>query len=152
MDLIVQKATELGVARIVPVLSRRSVVRLDAAQGQSKTEHWRAVAFGACEQCGRNRLPTVEVPRALIGYLADSKGAKPRLLLDPESLGAPCFAPADGAVEIAIGPEGGFADEELEAFRIAGFMGLRLGPRVMRTETAAIAAIAWLQSRFGDLR
>ncbi|MGO9515243.1 MAG: 16S rRNA (uracil(1498)-N(3))-methyltransferase [Steroidobacteraceae bacterium] len=168
MDIIVQKATELGVARIVPAFSQRSVVRLDPAQAESKLAHWRAVAINACEQCGRNRLPAIESPRRLIDYLGDSMGvaerdvAAPasgprcgdaRLVLEPEFSSHGAAAPEIGAaVEIAIGPEGGFAAEELEAFRVSGFRSVRLGPRILRTETAAIAAIAWLQSRFGDLQ
>jgi 16S rRNA (uracil1498-N3)-methyltransferase len=158
MDLIVQKATELGAARIVPVLSRRSIVRLTAAQAESKAEHWRAIAINACEQCGRNRLPVIEAPRALNEYLGQAAPASggPRLLLDPEpgatEPGAAAAAQRIGsAAEIAIGPEGGFDPDELENFRICGFSGVRLGPRVLRTETAAIAAIAWLQARYGDL-
>jgi 16S rRNA (uracil1498-N3)-methyltransferase len=156
MDFIVQKATELGVACIVPVLSQRSVVRLDPVQAESKAAHWRAIAVHACEQCGRNRLPTVEVPRPLQDYLGDSSAqpapAGPRLLLEPEFESRGAIQGVGPAVEIAIGPEGGFTAGELEAFRISGFGTLRLGPRVLRTETAAIAAITWLQSRFGDLR
>jgi 16S rRNA (uracil1498-N3)-methyltransferase len=152
MDFVVQKATELGVARIVPTLSQRSVVRLDAGQAESKAAHWRAVAINACEQCGRNRLPTIDAPRQLIDYLGDAPAVSPRLLLEPE-IGARGAALMIGAaVEIAIGPEGGFAAEELEAFRVCRFVPVRLGPRVLRTETAAIAAITWLQSRFGDLQ
>jgi 16S rRNA (uracil1498-N3)-methyltransferase len=151
MDLIVQKATELGVTRIVPVLSQRSVVRLGAAQAESKTAHWRAVSVNACEQCGRNRLPVIEPPAPLITYLGrDPVAPAARWVLEPESGQAAPTAPATAA-EIAVGPEGGFADDELEAFRIAGFARLTLGPRILRTETAAIAAIAWWQTRFGDL-
>jgi 16S rRNA (uracil1498-N3)-methyltransferase len=156
MDFIVQKATELGVARIVPVLSQRSVVRLDKAQAESKAIHWRAVAVSACEQCGRNRLPTIEAAQPLLNYLGESPGGTgPRLVLEPESphahptaqdLGG---AAAIGDAEIAIGPEGGFASDELEAFRIAGFSQIGLGPRILRTETAAIAAVVWLQARLG---
>jgi 16S rRNA (uracil1498-N3)-methyltransferase len=161
MDFIVQKATELGVARIVPVLSQRSVVRLDKSQAESKAVHWRAVAVSACEQCGRNRLPTIEAAQPLLNYLGDSSaGAGLRLVLEPES--APQMATsapgrggaADAAMtsaEIAIGPEGGFASEELEAFRVAGFTQAGLGPRILRTETAAIAAVVWLQARLGDM-
>ncbi len=155
MDLVVQKATELGVARIVPVLSQRSVIRLDAAQAASKAQHWRAVAIAACEQCGRNRLPLVDAARPLIQFLGEAPACAARLVLEPEA-GArgldPEFSPAGGEVQVAVGPEGGFAAEELEAFRVAGFAPLTLGPRVLRTETAAIAALAWLQIRFGDLR
>jgi 16S rRNA (uracil1498-N3)-methyltransferase len=151
MDLIVQKATELGVARIVPVLSRRSVVRLDAAQAQSKAAHWRSIAVNACEQCGRNRLPLIEPPRPLLEHLGAAAAAGPRLLLEPEASATAPGLTVGGAVEIAIGPEGGFDSDELEAFRVSDFAPVRLGPRVLRTETAAIAALAWLQSRFGDL-
>jgi len=152
MDFIVQKATELGVARIIPVLSQRSVVRLDGAQAESKAVHWRAVALNACEQCGRNRLPAVAAPLALLDYLGGSTSTAPRLVLEPEP-GTPGAIPViDTEVEIAIGPEGGFGPEELEAFRIAGFQRLGLGPRILRTETAAIAALTWLQTRFGDMQ
>jgi 16S rRNA (uracil1498-N3)-methyltransferase len=159
MDFIVQKATELGVARIVPVLSQRSVVRLDKTQAESKAIHWRAVAVSACEQCGRNRLPTIEAALPLLNYLGESSpGTGPRLVLEPESAthacttaqnlgGAPDLAIVDA--EIAIGPEGGFASDELEAFRVAGFSQIGLGPRILRTETAAIAAVVWLQARLG---
>ncbi len=164
MDFIVQKATELGVARIVPVLSRRSVVRLDEAQAASKQAHWRAVAVSACEQCGRNRLPTVDAPQPLLNYLGainpkETPGLL-RLVLEPERatraqqgarpVDTHAAGPVTGA-EIAIGPEGGFAPEELEAFELSAFSRLGLGPRVLRTETAAIAAIVVLQARFGDM-
>jgi 16S rRNA (uracil1498-N3)-methyltransferase len=163
MDFIVQKATELGVERIVPVLSRRSVVRLDEAQAASKQAHWRAVAVSACEQCGRNRLTVVEAPQALLNYLGaltpEAPGGHLRLVLEPEhaTLGrnGPQFTDIDAAGSegalIAIGPEGGFAPEELEAFNLSAFCRLGLGPRVLRTETAAIAAIVVLQARFGDM-
>lgn len=150
MDVIVQKATELGVARIVPVLSRRSVVRLDAAQSAAKAQHWRAVAIAACEQCGRNRLPEVEVPRPLLRYLGDSPQGGVRLVLDPDAGPADRACGIDAAVLMAVGPEGGFDAEELEALRVSGFVSVALGPRVLRAETAAIAGLAWLQSRFGD--
>jgi 16S rRNA (uracil1498-N3)-methyltransferase len=163
MDFIVQKATELGVACIAPVLSQRSVVRLDEAQAASKQVHWQAVAVSACEQCGRNRLPAVLAPQPLLGYLGatasgDTAGLL-RLVLEPERAApapqrSPLLNHAAGAITgavIAIGPEGGFEPEELEAFRLSAFSPLGLGPRVLRTETAAIAAIAVLQARFGDL-
>jgi 16S rRNA (uracil1498-N3)-methyltransferase len=161
MDFIVQKATELGVARIVPVLSQRSVVRLDKSQAESKANHWRAVAVSACEQCGRNRLPSIEAAQPLLSYLGESApGAQLRLVLEPESAPhGPASAQGPGGAaasevveaEIAIGPEGGFASDELEAFRVAGFSQVGLGPRILRSETAAIAALVWLQARFGDM-
>lgn len=161
MDFIVQKATELGVARIVPVLSQRSVVRLDKAQAESKVIHWRAVALSACEQCGRNRLPVIEAAQPLLNYLGESApSAGLKLVFEPESAahahtaaqslgGAAGNAIVDA--EVAIGPEGGFAPDELEAFRVAGFSQVGLGPRILRAETAAIAAVVWLQARFGDM-
>jgi 16S rRNA (uracil1498-N3)-methyltransferase len=160
MDFVVQKATELGVTRIVPVLSQRSVVRLDKGQAESKAIHWRAVAVSACEQCGRNRLPTIEAAQPLLNYLGESPpGTGPRLVLEPESaphapITARDLGGADARIvdaEIAIGPEGGFTSDELEAFRVAGFSQIGLGPRILRTETAAIAAVVWLQARFGDM-
>jgi 16S rRNA (uracil1498-N3)-methyltransferase len=164
MDFIVQKATELGVVRIVPVLSQRSVVRLDGSQSASKQTHWRAVAVSACEQCGRNRVPSVETPLPLLNYLGalaaqSTAGDLLRLVLEPaaqrtEARARPMdIATAQSAsrAQIAIGPEGGFAPEELEAFDLSAFSRLALGPRVLRTETAAIAAIAVLQARFGDM-
>ncbi|MGA2188915.1 MAG: 16S rRNA (uracil(1498)-N(3))-methyltransferase [Steroidobacteraceae bacterium] len=152
MDFIVQKATELGVTRIVPVLSQRSVVRLDADQAESKAAHWRAVIVSACEQCGRNRLPAIGAPVSLLNYLGSSPPTGARLVLEPDLESA--MAPADLGLsaQIAIGPEGGFAADELEGFRIAGFVAVKLGPRILRTETAAIAALTWLQTRFGDMR
>jgi 16S rRNA (uracil1498-N3)-methyltransferase len=153
MDFVVQKATELGVACIVPVTSQRSVVRLDERQAQSKQAHWQAVAISACEQCGRTRLPSIESPMPLLNYLGQvAPGGQHRWVLEPET--APDrAAPRESlpAAQIAVGPEGGFAEDELEAFRIAGFSRLGLGPRVLRTETAAIAAVVWLQTLFGDM-
>jgi 16S rRNA (uracil1498-N3)-methyltransferase len=165
MDFIVQKATELGVARIVPVLSQRSVVRLDESQSVSKQAHWRAVAVSACEQCGRNRVPSVDTALPLLNYLGalpalGTEGDVLRLVLEPEraprterstrSIDIASSQTASRA-QIAIGPEGGFAPEELEAFDLSAFTRLGLGPRVLRTETAAIAAIVVLQARFGDM-
>ena len=171
MDFIVQKATELGAARIVPVMSQRSVVRLDSDQAASKQAHWRAVAVSACEQCGRNRLPTVEAPQPLLNYLgalappqpeageAAAAGRYLRLVMEPAEHDAQNGARTlaiDGlgavaGAEIAIGPEGGFTPDELEAFHLAAFSRAALGPRILRTETAAIAAIVMLQARFGDM-
>ena len=165
MDFIVQKATELGVMRIVPVLSQRSVVRLDESQSVSKQAHWRAVAVSACEQCGRNRVPSVDAPLPLLNYLGGlavqaTAGDVLRLVLEPERAQRiersgrsidMASSPSASRAQIAIGPEGGFAPEELEAFDLSTFSRLALGPRVLRTETAAIAAIVVLQARFGDM-
>jgi 16S rRNA (uracil1498-N3)-methyltransferase len=152
MDLVVQKATELGVARLVPVLTERSIVRLDEQQSDRKSSHWRAIAIAACEQCGRNRLPEVALPAQLREFLRQPADDSVRLLLSPS---APrriedVSRPVSG-VTVLIGPEGGLSDAEQEDALRAGFTAVNLGPRVLRTETAAIAALTLLQRQFGDL-
>jgi 16S rRNA (uracil1498-N3)-methyltransferase len=152
MDLVVQKATELGVARLVPVLTERSVVRLDTEQADRKSSHWRAIVTAACEQCGRNRLPQVALPSQLREFLRQSAGDSVRLLLSPEATRRIEDAPRSATgVTVLIGPEGGLSDAEQEDALAAGFTAVNLGPRVLRTETAAIAALALLQRAFGDL-
>ena len=152
MDLVVQKATELGVARLVPLLTERSVVRLDEEQSDRKSSHWRAVVIAACEQCGRNRLPEVALPTRLREFLRQPAGDSVRLLLSPSATQRieDVPRPAAGAM-VLIGPEGGLADEEQQLAEGAGYTAVNLGPRVLRTETAAIAALTLLQREFGDL-
>jgi 16S rRNA (uracil1498-N3)-methyltransferase len=152
MDLVVQKATELGVARLVPVLTERSIVRLDEEQSERKSSHWRAIAIAACEQCGRNRLPEVALPARLGELLREPAGGSVRLLLSPSATRRieDVPRPAGGAT-VLIGPEGGLSDEEQAAAQAAGFTAVNLGPRVLRTETAAIATLTLLQREFGDL-
>ncbi|HYC10116.1 MAG TPA: 16S rRNA (uracil(1498)-N(3))-methyltransferase [Steroidobacteraceae bacterium] len=151
MDLVVQKATELGVSRILPVFTARSVVKLEGHKAARRLEHWRAIAIGACEQSGRNRPPEVSSPVDLEELLrAERTGT--RLLLSPAAaLRVAQVARPEGAVLVLIGPEGGLAEEEQQRALAAGFLGVRLGPRVLRTETAAIAALVLLQREFGDL-
>jgi 16S rRNA (uracil1498-N3)-methyltransferase len=155
MDLIVQKATELGVMRVVPVLAERSVVKLDAKQRLRKREHWQAIAISACEQCGRNRVPDVGEPQHLGDAIHELAADMPRFLLAADgetSLATPVTQGNLRAVVLLIGPEGGLADNE-QSFALAnGFTAARLGPRVMRTETAGLAAIAALQTLAGDFR
>jgi len=154
MDLVVQKATELGVARLVPLLTERSVVRLAGPQAQKKLEHWRAVAVAACEQSGRTRLPQIAAPQTLREFLADerSNDAAPlRVLLSPDGARNLSDLPRTCAASVLIGPEGGLTPEERERAVAAGFLALRLGPRVLRTETAALVAVALLQRELGDL-
>lgn len=187
MDLILQKATELGVAAILPAFAERSEVKLDAERALKRAAHWHSVVVAACEQSGRARLPALAPPAALAeavrGVPAD---AELRLMLDPfgeytlASLPHPVPTPAGanlgtgirldastdagidssagadtgacpGTVAIAIGPEGGWSPRDRQTLRDGGFAGLRLGPRILRTETAGLAAIAALQARFGDL-
>jgi len=153
MDWTLQKATELGVRRIQPVLSARSVVRLDEQQAGKKLRHWRAIVAGACEQCGRSVLPEVRAPLDLPRYLAESTREGQRLVLSPTGPGSLAgFASMAARVELLIGPEGGLEDVELEAAIRAGFAPVRLGPRVLRTETAGIVALAVLQALWGDLQ
>jgi 16S rRNA (uracil1498-N3)-methyltransferase len=156
MDLTVQKAVELGVERIVPVLSRRSVVRLDGARAARRVEHWRGVVASACEQCGRSRLPEVQALEGLERWLAQAPapGVR-RLMLAPgaEHTLASLPAPAAGErVELLIGAEGGLAPEEMQSAAAAGFVAIRLGPRILRTETAGLAALAAMQCLWGDFR
>ena len=152
MDLVVQKATELGVARLVPLLTERSIVRLDEEQSDRKSSHWRAIAIAACEQCGRNRLPEVGLPAQLREFLRQPCGDSVRLLLSPSATRRieDVSRPAGGAT-VLIGPEGGLSDAEQEDALTAGFTAVNLGPRVLRTETAAIASLTLLQREFGDL-
>jgi 16S rRNA (uracil1498-N3)-methyltransferase len=152
MDWTLQKATELGVRTIVPVLSVRSVVRLDEKQAEKKMRHWQAIVAGACEQCGRSVVPEVRVPQDLGRYLASSVREGQRLALSPTGPASLVGLNSVGTrVELLIGPEGGLDDSELERATGAGFMPVRLGPRVLRTETAGIVALTVLQSLWGDL-
>jgi len=152
MDLVVQKATELGVTRLVPVITERSIVRLDDEQSDRKSSHWRAIAIAACEQCGRNRLPEVALPAQLPSFLRLSAGGCVQLLLSPSAARRieDVPRPANGAT-VLIGPEGGLSEEEQALAEVAGYTAVNLGPRVLRTETAAIAALTLLQREFGDL-
>jgi 16S rRNA (uracil1498-N3)-methyltransferase len=151
MDLTIQKAVELGVSAIVPVVSKRSVVRLDGERAEKRLRHWRQVVVAACEQCGRNRLPDLAPIEPLERYL--SRPAIPgflRLHLSPAATVTVATLPAPAAIELLVGPEGGLAPEEARAAEVAGYAALRLGPRVLRTETAGLAALAALHARWGD--
>lgn len=151
MDLAVQKATELGVARIAPVHSDNTAVRLKADRAQRKHEHWQRVAVSACEQCGRNTLPRIEPPQPLedaAAALADKDGVV--LSADaPTSIGG--LSPPTGDMVIAVGPEGGFSEREIGSLTHQGWRACHLGPRVLRMETAALTGLAALGLLFGDL-
>jgi 16S rRNA (uracil1498-N3)-methyltransferase len=153
MDMILQKATELGVAAIVPVQAERSEVKLDAERLAKRIGHWRSVIVSACEQSGRAQVPALSAPATLVDAANGVPSDALRLTLDPagEHSLATMAAPAAATIAIAVGPEGGWSPRDRETLRVARFEGLRLGPRVLRTETAGLAAIAALQSRFGDL-
>lgn len=152
MDYTVQKAVELGVNRIVPVTSRRTVVRLDPARAAKRRQHWAGVVRHAAEQSGRTRVPELAEVTTFDAWLA-RPGAGRRLLLDPRSeLSLATAAQGARAMTLIAGPEGGFEPGEIEAAVAAGAEPVRLGPRTLRTETAAIAALAVLQALAGDLR
>jgi len=151
MDYTIQKAVELGVSRITPVLSRRSVVQLDADRAARKLDHWHSVVISACEQCGRNQIPALDPPQPWPAALKLAQ-AELRLCLAPDAA-AGVRSLSERAEEVALlaGPEGGLAPEELAEAVAQGWCALRLGPRVLRTETAAVAALAALQVLRGDL-
>ncbi|MGH8298966.1 MAG: 16S rRNA (uracil(1498)-N(3))-methyltransferase [Steroidobacteraceae bacterium] len=152
MDWVIQKATELGVTRIIPLLTERSVVRLDARQSARKIQHWQGIAVAACEQSGRNKVPDIATPLGLHDFLRAIDSRATCLLLSPTGTQRvnDLKAPA-GQIIVLIGPEGGMAQSEQRAAVAAGFLTVRMGPRVLRTETAAVAALTLLQHQFGDL-
>ena len=153
MDYVVQKAAELGVAAIAPVTAARSVPRLEGPRATRRVEHWRQVAIAACEQSGRNRLPKVHAACAISAWLQAASPARLRLLLAPDATVSLAELPRpEGAVELLVGPEGGFTTEEAAAACAAGFRAVRLGPRTLRTETAGPAALAAMQALWGDWR
>ncbi|MGC1548400.1 MAG: 16S rRNA (uracil(1498)-N(3))-methyltransferase [Rhodanobacter sp.] len=153
MDLIVQKATELGVARIVPLLTERSEVKLDAARAEKRLAHWRAVAASACEQSGRACLPEVVAAQPLQAWLNSltDDGALRLALLPDGTKQARTLSFGEAGGLLVVGPEGGLGERDVTALRDAGFDGLQLGPRILRTETAGLAALAALQALHGDL-
>ncbi len=151
MDWLVQKAVELGACAIVPVQAKRSVLRLSGERAGKRLRHWQQVLVAACEQCGRNRLPGLEDVVDLPHFLA-RPGRETRLLLSPGAgMRLTALPRPAGAVTLLVGPEGGFDPDEEAAARAAGFQPVSLGPRVLRTETAGLAAIAALMALWGDL-
>lgn len=153
MDFVVQKATELGVKRISPVLTEYGVVKLGGERAKKRRDHWQKVAISACEQSGRVRPPLVDIPVPLKTWFAEKTGEsdvdlvlKPGATTAMASLAAPATK-----VCLLIGPEGGFSDSEYDDAEFSGFLPVAVGPRILRTETAAIAAVAVAQSLWGDL-
>ncbi len=150
MDYAIQKAVELGVAAITPLYTPRGDVRLKGEREAKKLAHWQAVAASACEQCGRATLPPVHPPQRLGDWL-EARDEPLRLMLHPATGSALAAAEAPATAALLIGPEGGLSAEDVAAAEAARFAPLRLGPRILRTETAPVAALALLQYRFGDL-
>lgn len=155
MDLIVQKAAELGVKSIYPVLTDFGVVRLDDTRAARRTDHWQKIAQSACEQSGRHYPPTINLPRRLADALARVPSEGIRVTLDPsgaETLhGVALGAGAVSRLSLLVGPEGGLSGSELDQADGAGFRRVSLGPRILRTETAALAACTLAQALWGDL-
>lgn len=152
MDYTLQKAVELGVTRIVPLLSERSVVKLDAERWEKKMEHWRGVIVSSCEQSGRTCIPALDPVINLQHWLPKTSRESLKLTLAPgatQKLNQ--IDRANRPITLLVGPEGGLSDAEIERSLKMGFEALSLGPRILRTETAGVAALAVLQSQWGDL-
>jgi 16S rRNA (uracil1498-N3)-methyltransferase len=156
MDFTLQKAVELGITAIQPLMMRRTVVRLTEEKAVKRRQHWQGIVVSACEQSGRNHIPDV-APIADFGEWIRPFHAMPhdegelRFLLDPEGdVTLRDLPPPERPVVLLIGPEGGFDPAERRLAHAAGFRGLRLGPRILRTETAALAALAAMQAVWGD--
>lgn len=150
MDWIVQKATELGASSISPLLSERTEVRLKGERANRKLRHWQQVAISACEQCGRNRLPEIQSLQSLDQWVREVS-ADTRLVLHHRAGPADNSERSPTSAALLVGPEGGLSGVEIDTAQQAGFLPLKLGPRVLRTETAPLAAIAILQARWGDM-
>jgi 16S rRNA (uracil1498-N3)-methyltransferase len=152
MDWVIQKATELGVAEIMPVQTQRSIAKLAGTRAEKRTEHWRNVAISACEQSGRNSLPRLQAPQDIgswLNIMRSAPGGK-YILLPGGASNLHTQPRPQGRATLLIGPEGGFTTDEANVAQQAGFVPILLGPRVLRTETAAIAGIAALQTLWGD--
>jgi 16S rRNA (uracil1498-N3)-methyltransferase len=150
MDVTLQKSTELGVSRIVPIVSERSIVRLSGERAEKRLAHWRGVVIAACEQCGRNRIPEVEKITDIADYLDQAGRGELRLLLAPDAAKTLRQLPPQRDVALLVGPEGGLTEQEREDAERGGFLPVRFGPRILRTETAPLAAIAAMQTLWGD--
>lgn len=152
MDYSIQKAVELGVKKIQPIATERSVVKLSAERAEKRLEHWQNVVISACEQCGRATIPQVFAPKTLANWLStNSTTTATRILLNP--IGAKRLAELDkpsNEIQLLIGAEGGLTQAEINLASSQGFQSVILGPRVLRTETAGPTAIATLQSLWGD--
>lgn len=154
MDFVAQKATELGVKRITPVLTAHGVVKLDSKRAEKRRGHWQRVTESACEQSGRIRPPLVDAPLPLndwFGGIRD-RGATEIILRPGATTSLADISAPQIKLCLLVGPEGGFSEQEYDNADVAGFTAVSLGPRTLRTETAAVAAIAIAQSRWGDLQ
>lgn len=151
MDFIVQKAVELGIKKITPLLTERSTVKLDADKRIKKQQHWQAVAISACEQSGRNLVPEICLPLTLTQWLETFQGFGMMLSPYGDRQILDLSMPNEDSLTLLVGPEGGLSAEEVTQLQRKEFISLKLGPRILRTETAPLAVIAILQARFGDM-
>jgi len=150
MDFVIQKSVELGVSHICPLITKRTVVKLTPEKCEQKHLHWSKIAQNACEQCGRDRLPEISSPVGYTDFVSTGEGL--RLFLDPRSeVKLSEVQNPQQEVVLLSGPEGGFSDQERKHALSCGYTGVRLGPRILRTETAVLAGIAILQAMWGDL-
>lgn len=148
MDWAIQKATELGVTEITPLITERCEVRLKDERADKRLAHWRQIVISACEQCGRSVLPTIHPPLPLAEWLTQVQ-ADLKWVLHPIASTSSAEEPPK-RLAMLIGPEGGLSDSDMQAATAQGFQGLRLGPRILRTETAPVVALALAQQRWGD--
>ena len=150
MDYTLQKAVELGVSAIQPIAAKRSVVKLSGERVDKRVVHWQGVVHSACEQSGRNRVPPVNPPLSLANWLAQRPSGR-LLFLSPQASTKLADLPQPQGLQMLVaGPEGGFETDEIAALESADALAVRLGPRVLRTETAALAALAAMQMLWGD--
>ena len=152
MDWILQKAVELGVAWVQPIVCDRSVVRLSGERAARRQAHWQRVMIAACEQCGRNRVPELKPTAAFRDWAATAGEARRWMLMPGAGEPLAAQAPPDGPVQLLVGPEGGLSEREIDIALTIGFKPLSLGPRVLRAETAPLAALATMQTLWGDFR
>jgi len=152
MDFVIQKAVELGVKKITPLITERCTVKLDNDRSEKRQQHWQAIAVSACEQCGRNQIPEIAPTQSLASWLATVKDQNNFVLSPHVTDRLPDHLPEKNAeVILLIGPEGGLSENEIQLSYKQNFMPLSLGPRVLRTETAPLVALTILQHQFGDL-
>lgn len=151
MDYTIQKAVELGVKKIIPLLTERCNVKLDDDRKEKRVERWKDIIIGACEQCGRNRLPEIIEPMKFVDFLQKEKSPI-KFILSPVTGEKINTIESNDEVVLLVGPEGGLSDLEIKQAIDKNFIPLQLGPRILRTETAAVAAITALQCSFGDMQ
>ncbi|MFK7975983.1 MAG: 16S rRNA (uracil(1498)-N(3))-methyltransferase [Halioglobus sp.] len=148
-DWVIQKATELGVYAIHPLFTENTGVKLAGDRAEKKHRHWQQIAISACEQCGRNTLPSIELPKP-IGTWLDASSAALKLVMHTSVKNSLSTYSVPDSIDLLVGPEGGFSENEISAAEAKGFNAIQFGPRILRTETAPIAALAVLQAQWGD--